>query len=164
MPRLSNAVSDLRKVEMATAGDLTHKSPIRNIAKQCVDYGHRLTCPQLYHMVVVTRAVTEQPRQYINWNESQPTAQPLDKATIQDATFMGQPAEPSQRAYASLRSTTDLYDGEAKTHLLDGCSNKNHRNTNCTQARATRPSARVLVLDMCARTRMHDIEQGLRQQ
>ena len=46
---------------------------------------------------------------------------------IHDASFMGQPRDGSQQAYALMLAPTQLYEGKAVTHLIVWGSGKIHR-------------------------------------
>ena len=53
---------------------------------------------------------------------------------IHDASFMGQPRDGSQQAYALMLAPTQLYEGKALTHLSDWGSGAIHRKLRSTIA------------------------------
>ena len=62
---------------------------------------------------------------------------------IHDASFMGQPRDGSQQAYALMLAPTQLYEGKALTHLIDWGSAKIHRKMRSTLACEASSAARA---------------------
>lgn len=103
-----------------------HVNKLLDIAKQCVDYGHRLTCPHFDQPAVLDLAMTGQPSNTTMLKEPPHTEQPLGMATIRDETCMDQPTESPEQYFAVLLTTTDICEGNAKTNLHDRVSFTNH--------------------------------------
>ena len=85
----------------------------------------------------------------------------LGMAAVHDASFMGQPKEGSQSAYCLMLCSTDLYEGKARTHLLDWGSSKIHRKMRSTLACEAASAARAFDRGAYARVMLYEIENGL---
>ena len=124
MPQLAYSVSDLQqKVSEATVGDLVHVNNILNLAKKNVDDGQTLRFPILPDQVRM---------EVQHSHEMKPEKTPKKEraigfGAIHDASFMGQPRDGSQQAYALMLAPTQLYEGKTVTHLIDWGSSKIHR-------------------------------------
>ena len=138
MPFLAYSVSDLQqKVGEATVGDLVHANNILGIAKRSVQQGQKLKFMNFGHESVI------------------------GMAAVHDASFMGQPKGGSQQAYALMICPTELYEGRAKTHLIDWGSSKIHRKMRSTLACEASSAARAFDRGAYARVMMYEIEHGL---
>jgi hypothetical protein len=83
-------------------------------------------------------------------------------ASVHDASFMGQPGECSQAAYFMMLCSTDLYEGRAKTHLLDWGSGKIHRKMRSTLAAEAASAAKAFDRGAYCRVMLYEIEKGWR--
>ena len=81
---------------------------------------------------------------------------------IHDASFMGQPRDGSQQAYALMLAPTQLYEGKALTHLIDWGSGKIHRKMRSTLACEASSAARAFDRGCVGRVVLYEIEYGLK--
>jgi hypothetical protein len=84
----------------------------------------------------------------------------LGLGVVSDASFMGQPNEGSQFGYCILLGSTQLYDGEAKTHMLDWSSSKIHRKVKSTLAAEAAGASRGYDRATFCRALIYEIEHG----
>ena len=158
MPQLAYAVSDLQqKVAKATVGDLVHANNVLNVAKRSVQQNQKLNF----------RDIGETPRMELQ-HSHRPTKKSkpgrlvkgLGMAAVHDASFMGQPNDGSQSAYCLMLCSTKMYEGKAKTHLLDWGSSKIHRKMRSTLACEAASAARAFDRGAYARSMLYEIENG----
>ena len=83
-------------------------------------------------------------------------------AAVHDASFMGQPKEGSQSAYCLMLCSTKMYEGKARTHLLDWGSGKIHRKMRSTLACEAASAAKAFDKGAYSRVMLHEIENGWR--
>ena len=134
MPQLSYSVSDLQqRVATATVGDLMRANNVLNSAKRDVSRGQKLHFKDLgqqdhvrwdvQHSHKSSRSKTSG----ASWKHTSVNCLPkaLGMSAVHDASSMGQLGEGSQSAYCIMLSSTQLYEGKARTHLLDWNSSKN---------------------------------------
>lgn len=82
----------------------------------------------------------------------------LGMAIVFGAPFMGQPNEASQQAYAIRFATTLIFDGRARTHLLDWGSPNTHRKMTSSRACDSSSAASVVDRGSVARTMAYDVD------
>ena len=116
MPQLAYSVSDLQqKVSQATVGDLVHANNVLNLAKKNVEEGQTLRFPVLPEDIRMEMQHSHDPRP----EQTPKKERAIGFGAIHDASFMGQPRDGSQQAYALMLAPIQLYEGKALTHLID---------------------------------------------
>ena len=124
MPQLAYSVSDLQqKVSQATVGDLVHANNVLNLAKKNVEEGQTLRSPVLPEDIRMELQHSHDPRP----EQTLKKERAIGFGAIHDASFMGQPRDGSQQAYALMLAPTQLYEGKALTHLMGWGRGKTHR-------------------------------------
>ena len=79
---------------------------------------------------------------------------------MHDASFMQQLNGGSQSAYCLMLCDTAMYEGKARTHLLDWGSSKIHRKMRSTLAAEASSAAKAYDRGAYARMMLHEIEYG----
>ena len=163
MPQLAYSVSDLQqKVAQATVGDLVHANNVLNAAKRQVAQGQKLNFKDLgpdvlrvdvQHSMKHIKTAKKKFSPFTRLNFPN-----LGMAAVHDASFMGQPKEGSQSAYCLMLCSTKLYEGKARTHLLDWGSGKIHRKMRSTLACEAASAAKAFDRGAYARVMLYEIE------
>ena len=104
-----------QKVSQATVGDLVHANNVLNMAKKNVEDGQVLRFPVLPGEIRLELQHSHDPRPDMTPKKERA----IGFGAIHDASFMGQPNDGSQQAYALMLAPTQLYEGKAITHLID---------------------------------------------
>ena len=160
MPQLAYAVSDLQqRVAEAKIGDLVHANNVLHGAMRNVQMGQKLKfLPlgddvrlELHHSDTTRKG---QSRKYRRLPAN------LGLAAVHDASFMQQPKEGSQAAYCLMLCSTKMYEGRARTHLLDWGSGKIHRKMRSTLASEAASAAKAFDRGAYARVMLYEIEHG----
>lgn len=114
-------MSGLRqKVEITTVSELIHANHVLNLAKKDIAEGHRLKCFHLESKLYLNLSLTDTSKTRHDAVDISENYRLLGMAAVHDARFMGQPNEAAQPAHVIRVSTQDIFDGRARTHLLDG--------------------------------------------
>ena len=159
MPMLSYSVSDLQqRVSQATVHDLVHANNILNLAKRwCKQQNAKLVFrdlgPELRLDMQHSRG------QRFPKASGTPTGK-LGLAAVHDASFMQQLNDGSQSAYCLMLCSTKLYEGVARTHLLDWGSSKIHRKVRSTLAAEAASATRAFDRGAYARVMLYEINHG----
>ena len=160
MPQLAYNVSDLQqKVAQATVGDLVHANNVLNLAKKNAQDGQKLIFADLGDDVTLQLQHSCKRKSKADRSLRKLTSK-LGMAAVHDASFMGQPGEGSQSAYCLMLCSTNLYEGVAKTHLIDWGSGKIHRKMRSTLAAEAASAAKAFDRGAYARTMLYEIEYG----
>ena len=160
MPQICYAVSDLQqKVAEATVGDLVHANNVLNQAKRQVNENQKLRFLQLGDTCGIQIQHSDTTRRHHKRQQHTVTTK-LGMAAVHDASFMGQPREGSQSAYCLMLCSTQLFEGKARTHLLDWGSSKIHRKMRSTLACEAASAAKAFDKGAFARVMLHEIENG----
>jgi len=171
MPQLAYNVSDLQqKVSEATIGDLIHANNVLNGAKRNAQMKQKLIFGDLgedfgmhvHHAYNPSDSKKSKPKGK-GKGRVQTKLYDLGLAAVHDASFMGQPREGSQQAYALMLCSTKLFEGKSKTHLIDWSSGKIHRKMRSTLAAEAASAARAFDRGTYARVMLHEIEHGWNQ-
>ena len=169
MPQIAYLVSDLQqRVSGATVNDLVHANNVLQLALRHVNEDQKLRFFDLGTDVVVQM---EQTHKKENWSYQKPKRRPkqtllcrlTDQAAIgavHDASFMQQVNDGSQQAYCIMLSSTQLFEGKTRTHLLDWNSGKIHRKVRATLAAEAASAAKAFDRGSFARVMLHEIENG----
>ena len=159
MPQLAYSVSDLQqKVSQATVGDLVHANNVLNLAKKNVEDGQTLRFPVLPENIRMEMQHSHDPRP----EQTPKKERAIGFGAIHDASFMGQPRDVSQQAYALMLAPTQLYEGKALTHLIDWGSAKIHSKMRSTLACEASSAARAFDRGCFGRVMLYEIEYGLK--
>ena len=169
MPQLCYLVSDLQqKVAISTVGDLVHANNVLNQAKrwalqnkQCLsfkDLGPN-ACNNVRLDTYHSYQAPKKKKQRMPFPASL-LQQNLGLAAVHDASFMGQPNDGSQSAYCLMLCSTQMYEGRARTHLLDWGSSKIHRKVRSTLAAEAASAARAFDRGAYVRVMLYEIEHG----
>ena len=163
MPQIAYAVSDLQqKVAQAEVNDLVHANNVLFAAKRHAKQGQKLLFQDLGPDVRLE--VQHSGGKRSKFTKTKLAYPNLGLAAVHDASFMGQPGEGSQSAYCLVLCSTKLYEGKARTHLLDWGSSKIHRKMRSTLACEAASAARAFDRGAYARVMLHEIENGWRHQ
>ena len=161
MPQLAYSVSDLQqRVAEATIGDLVHANNVLASAKRQVAMGQVLQFKDLGDDVRVEVHHSCKAGKHHRSQSKKLNFPYLGLAAVHDASFMGQPKEGSQGAYCLMLCSTKLYEGKARTHLLDWNSGKIHRKMRSTLACEAASAAKAFDRGAYARVMLHEIENG----
>ena len=160
MPQISYDVSDLQqKVAESTVGDLVHANNVMNAAKRQAHQGQKILFQQLGEDVRLEVQHSDKTRDKARGKIKRlPVG--LGMAAVHDASFMGQPKEGSQSAYCLMLCSTKLYEGKARTHLLDWGSGKIHRKMRSTLAAEAASAAKAFDKGAYTRVMLYEIENG----
>ena len=171
MPQLSYLVSDLQqKVAIATVKDLVHANYVLRKAKHWAlvdkqklvfrDLGPNVTMSWEHSMPKKKNKENRGPNTYKSLTKQMHNQGGLGMAAVHDASFMQQPKDGSQSAYCLMLCSTDLYEGKARTHLLDWGSSKIHRKVRSTLAAEAASAAKAFDRATYARAMWYEIENG----